>query len=162
MKAINNILVPTDCSEVSQYALKYAIQFSKKFDAKLTLLMVTVSEPLTILNDYGYFSPELHQKLIVESDRRARSDLEDFWKLEADASVLVELVNLKGDPFTEIVRYAAENHIDLIIMGTHGRTGLKHMFMGSVAEKVVRYSPQPVLTVKHKDYVFEMMHEVSQ
>lgn len=156
MKTLKNILVPTDCSEVSQCALKYAIQFSRKFETKLTLLMVTVSEPLTILNDYGYFSPELHQKLIVESDRRARADLEEFWKQEAIDDIKVELVNLKGDPFTEIVRFADESKIDLIIMGTHGRTGLKHMFMGSVAEKVVRYSPQPVLTVKHKDYVFEM------
>ncbi len=153
---INNILVPTDCSEISKGALKYAIKFAKQFDAKLTLLMVTVSEPLTILNDYGYFSPELHQKLILESDRRARKDLEDFWQGVADEGVEVELINLKGDPFTEIIRFAGESSIDIIIMGTHGRTGIKHVFMGSVAEKVVRYSPHPVLTIKHKDYIFNM------
>ncbi len=156
MVNIKNILVPTDCSEVSQCALKYAIKFAKQFDAKMTLLMVTVSEPLTILNDYGYFSPELHQKLITESDRRATSDLEEFWKNIAPNGMEVELINLKGDPFTEIVRYAGENEIDIIIMGTHGRTGLKHVFMGSVAEKVVRYSPHPVLTIKDKDYIFGM------
>lgn len=156
MIIIKNILVPTDCSEISQNALKYAIKFAKQFDAKLILLMVTVSEPLTILNDYGYFSPELHQKLILESDRRAAKDLENFWQQFSNDDVEVELVNLKGDPFTEIVRYAGESEIDIIIMGTHGRTGLKHVFMGSVAEKVVRYSPQPVLTIKHKDYIFSM------
>lgn len=153
---IKNILVPTDCSEVSQHALEYAIRFAKQFDASLTLLMVTVSEPLTILNDYGYFSPELHQKLIHESDRRARTDLEEFWKEMAEDEIKAKLVNMKGDPFTEIVRFAGENHIDIIIMGTHGRTGLKHVLMGSVAEKVVRYSQQPVLTIKHKDYIFSM------
>ena len=153
---INNILVPTDCSEVSDDALKYAVKFAKQFDAHLTLLMVTVSEPITILNDYGYFSPELHQKLITESDKRAKSDLENFWKRSADDTLKVNLLNVKGDPFTEIVRYTEENDVDVIIMGTHGRTGLKHVFMGSVAEKVVRYSPQPVLTIKHKDYQFNM------
>ncbi len=153
---INNILVPTDCSEVSDCALKYAIKFAKEFDANLTLLMVTVSEPITILNDYGYFSPELHQKLITESDKRAKSELESFWKRAAEDEVKVTLLNFKGDPFTEIVRYTEENDVDIIIMGTHGRTGLKHVFMGSVAEKVVRYSPQPVLTIKHQDYQFNM------
>jgi len=156
MVNIKNILVPTDCSEVSNDAVKYAIKFAKQCDARLTLLLVTVSEPITILNDYGYFSPELHQKLITESDKRAKSDLEEFWKNVADDKIKITLVNSKGDPFTEIVRYAAEADIDLIIMGTHGRTGLKHVFMGSVAEKVVRYSPQPVLTIKHKDYKFTM------
>jgi nucleotide-binding universal stress UspA family protein len=154
MVNIKNILVPTDCSEVSDCALKYAIKFAKQFDAQLALLMVTVSEPITILNDYGYFSPELHQKLITESDKRAKADLESFWERSADNDVKAILLNFKGDPFTEIVRYTEENDVDIIIMGTHGRTGLKHVFMGSVAEKVVRYSDQPVLTIKHKDYQF--------
>jgi len=156
MVNIKNILVPTDCSDVSDSALKYAIKFAKQFDANLTLLMVTVSEPITILNDYGYFSPELHQKLITESDKRAKSDLESFWARSADVAVKVNLLNFKGDPFTEIVRYTEENDVDIIIMGTNGRTGLKHVFMGSVAEKVVRYSPKPVLTIKHKDFQFDM------
>lgn len=159
MISVKNILVPTDCSEVSKCALKYAKKFAKQFEARLILMMVTVSEPLTILNDYGYFSPELHQKLILESDRRARTDLEEFWKSEADDAIEVELINLKGDPFTEIVRFAGESNIDIIIMGTNGRTGLKHVFMGSVAEKVVRYSPQPVLTIKHKDFIFDVDDE---
>ncbi len=158
---IKNILVPTDCSEISKYALKYAIKFAKEFEAKLTLLLVTVSEPITILNDYGYFSPELHQKLITESDKRAKSELENFWKSAKDDGVEVTLVNSKGDPFTEIVRYAEEAEVDIIIMGTHGRTGLKHVFMGSVAEKVVRYSPQPVLTIKNKDYEFTMQEQLT-
>ncbi|MBU2646664.1 universal stress protein [bacterium] len=153
---INNILVPTDCSEVSKCALKYAIKFAKQFDANLTLLMVSVSEPLTILNDYGYFSPELHQKLVTESDKRAKSELETFWNQSKDDDIEAKLINIKGDPFTEIVRYASETSVDIIIMGTHGRTGLKHVLMGSVAEKVVRYSPQPVLTIKDKDYIFDM------
>ncbi len=156
MIQIENILVPTDCSDLSKEALQYAIEFAKQFKAKLTLLMVTVSEPLTILNDYGYFSPELHHKILAETEKRSKTELENFWKTLSNPEVDVDLVNIKGDPYTEIVRFAKEKSVDIIIMGTHGRTGLKHIFMGSVAEKVVRYSPQPVLTVKHRDYEYEV------
>ena len=154
MIKINNILVPTDCSELSKDAVNYAVSFAKQFEANLKLLMVTVSEPLTILNDYGYFSPELHQKIIQESDRRATQELKQFWKEFEDYGVAAELINMKGDPFTEIIRYSNDNPVDIIIMGTHGRTGIKHVLMGSVTEKVVRYSPYPVLTIKHKGYGF--------
>ncbi len=156
MVNIGNILVPTDCSELSQNAARYAVDFAKKFNANLTLLLVTATEALTVLNDYGYFSPELHQKLIAESSSRAESQLKEFWDSVAVPDINANLVNAKGDAFYEIIRYAEENNIDLIIMGTHGRTGIKHIVMGSVAEKVVRYSPNPVLTIKHAGYKFDV------
>ncbi len=156
MIKIKNILVPTDCSELSEKAAKYAIKFAKQFNAELTFLMVSATEPLAVLNDYGYFSPELHQKLVVESSKRAEIQLEMFWESISDSETKANLVNAKGDPFSEIIRYANDHTMDIIIMGTHGHTGLKHIFMGSVAEKVVRYSPYPVLTVKHQDYSFDM------
>ena len=59
-----------------------------------------------------------------------------------------------GEPFTHILKYAKETDMDLIIMGTHGRTGIQHVLLGSVAEKVVRYSPIPVITVKHSKYSY--------
>lgn len=156
MIAIKNILVPTDCSELSTEAAKYAVDFAKQYQATLTFLLVTATEPLAVLNDYGYFSPELHQKLVIESEKRAETQLQSFWNSVADPEVTVNLINIKGDPFSEIIRYAKENVVDIIIMGTHGHTGIKHIFMGSVAEKVVRYSPHPVLTIKHKDYEFDV------
>ncbi|MBU3916465.1 universal stress protein [bacterium] len=156
MIKIDNILVPTDCSELSQNAARFAVDFARKFNANLTLLMVTATEALTVLNDYGYFSPELHQKLIIESSSRAESQLKEFWNSVADPDIKANLVNVKGDAFYEIIRYAEEKDIDLIVMGTHGRTGIKHIVMGSVAEKVVRYSPTPVLTIKHAGYKFEI------
>jgi universal stress protein A len=67
---------------------------------------------------------------------------------EIEADLTVEY----GDPFDEIMRYAKSNKNDIIVMGTHGRTGLMHVLMGSVAEKAVRYSPIPVVTVKHESY----------
>ncbi len=159
---LNNILVPTDCSELSKEATKYAIKFAKQFQAKLTLLLVTPTEPLAVLNDYGYFSPELHQKLVLESTKRAEAELSEFWDSVTDPEVQCKLINAKGDPFTEIIRYAKENETDIIIMGTHGHTGIKHILMGSVAEKVVRYSPQPVLTVKDKDYQFDVDDKIEE
>lgn len=159
MEKIENILVPTDCSELSKDAISYAISFAKQFEANLKLLMVTVSEPITILNDYGYFSPELHQKIVQESDKRATQELKRFWNEFEDHGVSAELINIKGDPFTEIIRYSKEHPVDLIIMGTHGRTGIKHVLMGSVTEKVVRYSHHPVLTIKHKGYGIDLDSE---
>lgn len=156
---VNNILVPTDCSELSVKATEYAIKFAKQFNARLTLLLVTATEPLAVLNDYGYFSPELHQKLVVESSRRAEVQLKEFWDTLGDPDVKAQLINVKGDPFAEIVRYAKEKEVDIIIMGTRGHTGFKHILMGSVAEKVVRYSPQPVLIVKHMDYTVDIDSE---
>lgn len=152
MIKVENILVPTDCSELSKDAVKYAVSFAKRFEANVRLLMVTVSEPITILNDYGYFSPELHQKIVQESDKRAVQELKHFWSEFEDYGVEAELINIKGDPFTEIIRYLKDNPVDLIVMGTHGRTGIKHVLMGSVTEKVVRYSPHPVVTIKHKGF----------
>ncbi len=160
MITVKNILVPTDCSECSLEASKYAVKFAKQFKADLTLLLVTATEPLAVLNDYGYFSPELHQKLVTESSKRAEDQLNAFWQMIADPEVEAKLVNVKGDPFTEIIEFAKDNTVDIIIMGTHGHTGIKHILMGSVAEKVVRYSPYPVLTVKQKDFSFDMAEAV--
>ena len=63
---------------------------------------------------------------------------------------------VRGRPFVEIIRYAREKKIDIIVVGTHGHSGLTHILMGSVAEKVVRKSPCPVLTIRHPDHEFEM------
>ncbi|MCP4757694.1 MAG: universal stress protein [Proteobacteria bacterium] len=156
MIQIKNILVPTDCSEMSKDAVKYAVEFTKQLQAKLTLLTVTDPDSLNVLNDYGYFSPELHKKILAESEKREKKELERFWKSTTDIEVEAEMVVQAGDPFSEIIKYANSNAMDIIIMGTHGRTGLEHVFMGSVAEKVVRYSPFPVLTVKHKGYEFDI------
>ena len=155
MIAIKNILVPTDCSELSTEAAKYAVAFSKQFNAELTLLLVTATEPLAVLNDYGYFSPELHQKLVQESTVRAETQLSAFWDSIKISEISAKLINVKGDPFSEIIRHIDENPVDIIIMGTHGHTGLKHILLGSVAEKVVRYSPRPVLTVKDSSFALD-------
>ncbi len=152
---INTILIPTDCSELSKDALKIGIDFSKKFEAKLLLLYVGTNVPAIPYEEYGNLPSEVANNLLETSGQQHIRELENFWNSLYDSSIDIKLVVLTGDPFTEIITYAKECKIDLIIMGTHGRTGIKHVFMGSVAEKVVRYSPYPVLTIKHSNMEFE-------
>jgi len=152
---INTILIPTDCSELSKDALKTGIDFSKKFDAKIILLYVGPGIAQIPYEDIGHLPAEVAGNLLETSGQQNRRLLENFWNSLYDSSIHIELVSETGDPFTEIITYAKKSKIDLIIMGTHGRTGIKHVFMGSVAEKVVRYSPYPVLTIKHSGVEFE-------
>lgn len=156
MIQIKNVLVPTDCSELSKEALLYAVDFVKKFSASLILLRVMPIQPMSVIGDYGHLTPQLIQAMIEETEARAKEELEKFWDSIVELDIEAELVHLCGDPFAEIVRYAKNNSVDLIIMGTHGHTGIKHVLMGSVAEKVVRYSPLPVLTIKRSGYGFDI------
>ncbi len=151
MNRIRNILAPTDCSYVSKDAVLYAMELATAFKANLTLLNVTTPPNLK----YANYIPDMGYRQIVEDVMsQSKKRLVDFWDSIKKPEVEADLVQKRGDPFTEIIRYADENNVDLIIMGTHGRTGLMHVMMGSVAEKVVRYSPVPVLIVKHENVVY--------
>ena len=149
---LKRILVPTDFSKFSQSALQYAAAFSEKFGAELYLLhvvqdlavfipdMITVTPPP---------SPSLEQ---LSSAARAAFD-----RLIKDNQLLHLKIHREvreGTPFYEIIRFAKDTNIDLIVMGTHGHTGLVHVLMGSVSEKVVRKAPCPVLTVRHPEHEF--------
>lgn len=149
---LNRILVPTDFSKHSRNALKYAAAFAEKFGGELHLLhvvqdlaifipdMVTVAPPIT---------PSLEQ--MTAAVRAAFDRL--VQENELDKLTLKREVR-QGNPFYEIIRYAKEADVDLIVMGTHGHTGLAHMLLGSVTEKVVRKSPCPVLTVRDPEHEF--------
>ena len=146
---IRRILCPLDFSENSEHALLYAREFARAHDAELILLHV-IELPVTYLAaDVALPADSLERQrqrsqgildAVVEETRRewprTRSRLEE------------------GNPHPWIVLAAREEGIDLIVMGTHGRTGLAHVLMGSVAEKVVRMAPCPVLTVKHPEREF--------
>lgn len=150
MVSINKVLALTDCSEPSSDALSYAIEISKKFKADLIVLTVFSAPAAHRSTETMYLfrndTPEKKQEQIRE--------IEGFWKRFSKNGVEPEFVRLAGDPFDEIMRYSKEHSIDIIVMGTHGYTGLTHIFMGSVAEKVVRYSSIPVLTVKQKSFEY--------
>ncbi len=146
MLQLKRILVPTDGSETSKRAMKYAVELAASFNASITLLMVVDDQHLDFMGPASY--PEnlnaIVEKRIMD---QARATLTDIIPEDSDSSS-VETVILRGYPVTEIIEYAKTNEIDMIIMGTHGRTGVTHVVIGSIAEKVVRTAPCPVLTVK--------------
>lgn len=146
MIRLKRILLPTDFSELGAPAAEYACELAERFDADLQLLHI-VEDPYTmVLPEYG--GTGWMEEYVHKAAEASRKELEKHpaepWrrKLRTDRAVR------RGVPFLEIVDYARENESDLIVMGTHGRSGLMHVLMGSVAERVVRKSPCPVLTVR--------------
>jgi len=154
MIKLKRILAPTDFSEYSKSALNYACEFAETFGAELHLLhvlqdiAVSIDEPGLAFASTGDFMAEYR----AGAERSLEKILDSEW--EKGKQVVRELV--PGVPFLEIIRYAAANDIDLIVIGTHGRTGLAHVLMGSAAEKVVRKASCPVLTVRHPEHEFIM------
>ena len=150
MIRLKHILVPVDFSPHSEVALRYATEFAIQFDADLYLLHV-VQYPLTVGPEEWNVPLDEFEANLQES---ARQHLEavDTAPLSDDARIRREV--RIGSPSVEIVRAAREYEIDLIVVGTHGRTGLKHVLLGSVAENVVRQAPCPVLTVRHPEHEF--------
>jgi nucleotide-binding universal stress UspA family protein len=149
---LHRILVPTDFSKHSQNALRYAVAFGERFQAELVLLHVVqdlamyVPDAVTLAPP---FLPPVDQ--LTAAVRTALERVIDDYQLRGKA-VRAEI--RQGTPFYEIIQFAKENDIDLIVMGTHGHTGLVHVLMGSVTEKVVRKAPCPVLTVRHPEHEF--------
>jgi nucleotide-binding universal stress UspA family protein len=148
MIALKTILIPTDFSEPSANALKYARAFAENFKASIHLLHV-----LELTAFYGWEAPVIARE---DLERGALNQLEHLiTETEKEQSCVLPVLRT-GSPFVEIVRYAREANVDLIVMGTHGRGPIAHMLMGSVAEKVVRKAPCPVLTVRHPEHEFVM------
>ena len=152
---INSILCPTDFSECAEHALTYAQFLAEICHARLHLL--TVFEPFTYSQGPELFESQYDiASAAMEIEASLQTQLND-----RVTSLELKVNNVSGNfavglPFLEIIQAAKEEKVDLIIMGTHGRTGLEHVLVGSVAEKVVRKAPCPVLTVKHPDYEFKM------
>ena len=150
MIRLTTILVPSDFSECSDAALRYGLELARRFDARLHLLHV-VQDPLTQpWAAEGFSAPlfEAVEKWQREAKARlaAAIPLSDVGRVTVSATV--------AWPYAEILRYAAANDVDLIVMGTHGRSGVSHMLLGSIAERVVRHAPCPVLTVRHPQREF--------
>jgi universal stress protein A len=152
---IHQILYPTDFSDQNLYALKYACDFARKHGATLHCLHV-VDEAYQYLAGMGPDSIAIGpppEDLV----NATWSQMTAFVGTHLSGMPFpVKTAVVLGRPFIEIIRYARENEIDLIVIATHGRSGLKHVLMGSVAEKVVRKAPCPVLTIRHPDQEFVM------
>jgi nucleotide-binding universal stress UspA family protein len=153
MIALKNILVATDFSEPSDAALAYGRALARTFGATLHVVHVVDNVPTLVYGAeaYAVSMPELQQE-VENAARRQLADLlvdNDRPPLPARPVLLTS-----NAPAAAIVDYAKRERVDLIVAGTHGRGGVAHLLMGSVAERVVRTAPCPVLTVRHPEHEF--------
>jgi nucleotide-binding universal stress UspA family protein len=153
MIAFKELVVPTDFSEYSLRAIDYGVEIAEKFCSHLTLVYVV--EPLLQAADLTWTTVDF-EELNKAHKETAEKQLEKLAKERIPERIPCDAVILFGKPFVEILKYATERNADLIVMATHGRGAISHLLMGSTAEKVVRKSTCPVLTVKHPKYVFAM------
>ena len=153
MIALKNVLVATDFSEPSATALEYGRALARTFNASLHVLHVVDNVfAQAMLADAA---PANYAGLLQEIEESGRKQLEAIVREDdrRELHATPVLLTYTG-PAAGIVSYAKQRDVDLIVMGTHGRAGFSHVLMGSVAEKVVRSAPCPVLTVRHPEHEF--------
>ena len=142
---IKKILCATDFSEGSLDSLPYAVDFAKRYGAKLYLIHVIHD----VVKTSGWYVPHVSlDEMYTDMKKDAKGRLEKYFVDEMRGFKDIEHVVLTGVPYQEISRFAEEEKIDLIVIGTHGKTGLDRMLFGSTAEQVVRHAPCPVITVR--------------
>jgi nucleotide-binding universal stress UspA family protein len=150
---LNHILVPIDFSENSKKALRYAIPLAEKFGASVTL--INIIEPTVFPSDFGFGQmsfPDVEQELVTKS----KTELDEIVSGLSTTAPVATVVKT-GIPFVEVTSYADEEKVDLIIVATHGRTGVEHILFGSTAEKIIRKAPCPALVVRaeERDFIDE-------
>jgi len=146
---LQRILVPTDFSASAEHALKYAVSLSKPFKATIFVLHVFhLQEYLALLSERDQVDSGTASEVLEAAKGRAANKLEELVSRSEGEQAAVLPILLVGVPFEEIVRYAAEHEVDLIVMPTRGRTGVAHLFLGSTAERVISHSVCPVLVVR--------------
>ncbi len=146
MATVRKILVTTDFSEFSLASVDYARSLASSYGAGIWLLHVVDYSPIIHLRRVEKSAEAVMQNAVEKAEVRLR----DLARSAFPTHEKVRSVVRRGDPCSEIVRFAREEGMDMIVMATHGRTGISHVLLGSVAEKVVRYSTVPVLSVKPK------------
>ncbi|MDH5527278.1 MAG: universal stress protein [Nitrospirota bacterium] len=144
------ILFPTDFSDHAAHAQKYAVDLARQYKADLHVIHVV--QLFSYVVDFGMDNSVQYEAVHNTLQKMMDELLESL--ADEPFSVTAELV--QGSPITEIVRAARDDNSDLIVLGTHGRTALEHALLGSVAEKVVRKAPCPVLTVRMPGHSFKM------
>lgn len=153
MIQLKTILVATDLSPLSECAVRHGCELAKQFGAQLRLLTVA-SYPFSEFaeecqKDYGRSIDECEAEYFTAAEERlSKIDVRPLDESQ------VTRETIKGFPIAEILRYAEGKNVDLLLLGTHGLTGLQHVFMGSVAEVIVRKATCPVLTVRDSQHQF--------
>lgn len=143
---LKKILVPCDFSSYAEHALAWAVRLAQQSNARVVLV-----NAVPIFSHISYTEipilvdiPKIEAELVAEGEKQLRQFLSEH----NTGNVPIESRAMLGDPFSVICRVADEEHVDLIVLGSHGRTGLSHVFLGSVAERVVRHAPCPVLVAR--------------
>lgn len=143
--AFGKLLVPIDFSEFSKNALNHAIALARQFRSELILIYVV--EPTVYPADLGFGQvtiPNFEREL----EERGAAGLKELARTSVPGELKCRTLVRTGKPFNEIIRLAEEEHVDLIVIATHGHTGVEHLIFGSTAEKVVKKAPCPVLMVR--------------
>jgi nucleotide-binding universal stress UspA family protein len=154
MIALKHVLVATDFSEASDAALEYGKQLARKFGAQLDVLHVAPDLLVTAVGLQGITAD--FGRLQTEAENAARGRLEELVSDEDRQQIPARtIVRTAAKPADAILEYARDAGADVILVGTHSRTGWQHLMLGSVAERVVRLAPCSVLTVRHpqRDFV---------
>lgn len=143
---LKRILVAVDFSETAGKAFDYALSLARVFEAEVIALHV--------LEDPILYAPTTDQAYRDAFERTIHGKMEELLNRHGIEGVQVSSASKHGSPFFEIIQYAQNEHCDLIVMGTLGQGPIKHMLLGSVAEKVVRKAPCPVLVVRPDEHEF--------
>lgn len=140
------ILHPSDFSSASGAAFKKAVEMAKT--GRGELMLVHVVSPVAPVAGEGYISPKMYEEIAASSRAWAQKQLDKLVAKAKTSGVRAKGSVLEGSAHEQVVRFARSKHADLIVMGTHGRSGLAKLFLGSVAGRVVAAAPCPVLTVR--------------
>jgi nucleotide-binding universal stress UspA family protein len=152
MVKIERILFPTDFSSTAEHALQYALSLASLHKAKLYVMhvIVTPDSPVMFGEEGESISPPSSEKMEADAKKAAQQLIPEQYTKELE----IENIIVRGTPLKAILECAKSHNIELLIMASHGRKGISHMLMGSLAEKVVQMAPCPVLTIKHPDHKF--------
>ncbi|HLB59822.1 MAG TPA: universal stress protein [Bdellovibrionota bacterium] len=155
MAAIKKILVPIDFSPATEDIVKFVTDFAKPLGSEVELLHVAETSDIYANPPLLYSDREFFETRVATLKEEIEALLQKYSDLMAKKGIKVHATWVSGNPFIEIVKIAKEKGFDLIAMGSHGRSGLEHVFLGSVAEQVLHNSPCPVLTLKKRGFKFK-------
>ena len=143
------ILFCTDFSENSDYAFEFAYGIAKRDGSLLNILHVVPQNPNQAVTE-AHITEENLEKIQEAIEENLDNNYKERYVKKIEDGVRFEIVTKSGREDEEIIKFAKQEKVDLVVMGTHGRTGIEHVFFGSVAEKVLRHSPFPVLIIPCK------------